>query len=483
MDTRFRHKLGLRVLSLLLVAAAGVFALGGCGQAAPAAPPSPITLSTADSRVLPPTLTPTTSRLPTPSHVWIPVTRPGEPVVAASTLHARIRDLSADPDIWDEQDVTAGWLMADGAIVITANARGDAATILPHVAIGTPIPEAIAKIGKPIQRDADTYLYIFDTLVLALYGDATVVAAAFWPADEASPVASTIRRLCDALYEYDRLWIRQDGTLLPAVDGGYTLAYFDGTRPFLAVYDRNDPTRWIARYGALREFYWVNAHTFLCMEDKTWRPVCYTFDLHVFWPQPRIHAYPMSDLHLVDSEIMIDMKYASTDNFTGVNLYGDLETVYVPVEVAERLCAAHQALRRDHPHLRLLVYDVFRPKSMQQRMWDLVCGTEYEAILSDPSVWFSNHYIGMAVDATLFDTRTGQVLDMGTAFDSFARIAWPRHETEYLASGQLSREAYENRLLLRSIMEAEGFTQLYFEWWHFDLHLPGGIPAMFKWFE
>jgi D-alanyl-D-alanine dipeptidase len=89
----------------------------------------------------------------------------------------------------------------------------------------------------------------------------------------------------------------------------------------------------------------------------------------------------------------------------------------------------------------------------------------------------------MALDLTLYDTTTGQELDMGTGFDSFDRLAWPRHEAEFLASGRLSREQHENRLILRKFMEAQGFTQLYFEWWQFDLHMPGGIPAMFKWFE
>ncbi len=457
--------------------------LGGCGKATPPPPTAPTLSTTTESRMATPPVLPTATPVPTPLPSYLPVATPGTPVVAYAALHERIRELSADPGAWNGQDAAAGWMMANGAIVITGDAQDGDAALLPGVALGTTVGEALAKVGKPIVRDDHTYLFVFESMVLALYGEENVEAAAFWPVDATSPVASTIRRLCDALYEYDRLFVRRDGSLLPAADGGLTLACFDGTRPFLAVYDRNHPTRWVAQYGASREHYWVNAHTFLRIEAQTWQPICYAFDLDAQWPQPRVYAYPMVDLHGVDPEILIDMRYASEDNFTGINLYGDLTTVYVPEDVAVRLASAHRALRRDYPHLRLLVFDVFRPKSMQQRMWDLVRGTEFEAILSDPSAWFSNHYIGMAVDLTLFDTRLGQELEMGTPFDSFERIAWPRYEAEHLASGQLSREAYENRLILRHFMESEGFTQLYFEWWHFDLHLPGGIPAMFDRFK
>ncbi len=453
----------------------------GCGSAIETTQPSftPPSDSPVPTR---PSATPTPTPMPTPVPTMPPYVLPGTPAVDVSRLDPRILSLAADPSAWKEEDAAAGWIRCAGTFLRNEPAGEGAAEILPGVDIGTPIEQAAEAAGKPI-RAGRAHIFLFETLVLVLYGDKAVESAGFWGRRSDESVTQTVRRLCDTLYEYDRIVVRHDGENLPSADGRFVLSYFEGEQPFLAVYPVKDPTRWIPLYGASREHYWVNAHTFLRIEEKTLRPACHAFDIEAVWPDERMRAFPMRALHEVDPDILIDMKYASEDNFIHTDLYGDFNTVYLPEEAARRLAAAHEALRADYPHLRFLVYDIYRPKSVQQRMWDMVQGTEYEAILSDPSAWFSNHYIGMALDLTLYDTTTGQELDMGTGFDSFDRLAWPRHEAEFLASGRLGREQHENRLILRKFMEAQGFTQLYFEWWQFDLHMPGGIPAMFKWFE
>ena len=430
-----------------------------------------------------PSATPTPTPMPTPFPTPVPYIAPGTPSIDSSRLHARILSLTADPSSWNADDAEQGWFRCGDVFLFAGTEEGESAEIMPGVSIGTPIDQAVDATGKPLRNGSRANVFFFDSLVLVFYGDETVEAAAFWGRQPGTSATQIVRRLCDTLYEYDRVVVRQDGKNLPSADGRFVLSYFDGEQPFLAVYPAGDPIRWIPLHGASREHYWVNAHTFLRIEADTLRPACHAFDIEAEWPAERIRSFPLLDLHQVDPEIRIDMKYASEDNFVHTDLYGDLSTVYLPEEAARRLAAAHEALRADYPHLRFLVYDIFRPKSVQQRMWDMVQGTEYEAILSDPEAWFSNHYIGMALDLTLFDTTTGQELDMGTGFDSFDRLAWPRYEAEFLASGRLSREQHENRLILRRFMEAQGFTQLYFEWWQFDLHMPGGIPAMFKWFE
>ncbi len=462
-----------------------VLLVAGCGPAVKTTTkPSQTTawISPAPTQTKP-QATPTPTPIPTPVPTIPPYTVPGTPAIDVSRLHPRILSLSADPSTWKEEDAAAGWFRCGGTFLVTGAGGETSLEILSGVGIGTPIEQAVDAIGKPVRSGKRAYGFFFETLVLVLYGDDTVESAAFWGLHPDESVTQIVQRVCDTLYEYDRIVVQQDGETLPSADGRLVLACFEGERPFLAVYPAGNPTRWIPLYGASREHYWVNAHTFLRIEADSLRPACYAFDIDAEWPDERMRAFPMLDLHQVDPEIRIDMKYASEDNFVHTDLYGDLSTVYLPQEAARRLVAAHESLRADYPHLRFLVYDIYRPKSVQQRMWDMVQGTEYEAILSDPSAWFSNHYIGMALDLTLYDTTTGQELDMGTGFDSFDRLAWPRHEAEFLASGRLSREQHENRLILRKFMEAQGFTQLYFEWWQFDLHMPGGIPAMFKWFE
>ncbi|MFM6937720.1 MAG: M15 family metallopeptidase, partial [Aquirufa sp.] len=59
-------------------------------------------------------------------------------------------------------------------------------------------------------------------------------------------------------------------------------------------------------------------------------------------------------------------------------------------------------------------------------------------------------------------------LDMGTKYDFFGDLAYPSKEQVFLASGQLSQKAYQNRLILREAMQAAGFMRIEFEWWHFN---------------
>jgi zinc D-Ala-D-Ala dipeptidase len=79
----------------------------------------------------------------------------------------------------------------------------------------------------------------------------------------------------------------------------------------------------------------------------------------------------------------------------------------------------------------------------------------------------SRHNLGLAVDLTLVDLRTGAELDMGTAFDTFADSAHTAN-----ATGQV----LANRQLLVHAMESEGFLNYHQEWWHFSYEVPGALP-------
>ena len=428
-----------------------------------------------------PTPTPTPMPTPTPTPVPPPPFLPGQPKISPDSLNPRILSLAADPSAWSPTDA-AGWINRGDGFLITPDAAGENAWITEGITIGSPMDAAIETIGYPVHRQTGCKVYYFDGFVLVLFGEDSIEAAAFLGVVTPGTNQYVANALCSNLYEYNHLYIRADGKMLSSQDNKSMLAYFEGEEPFFAVYPKSDKKRWIVLYGASREYYWVNAHTFLSMDADTLAPSCHSFDFSATDPAMRIRSFPLVDIQQVDTEIRIDMKYASEDNFVKTNLYGDLMTVYMPPEAAERLARAHAALQAEYPYLRLLVYDAYRPKSAQKRMWDIVQGTAYQAILSNPDNWFSNHYIGMAVDLTLFDTRSGQELDMGTPFDSFDKLAWPQHEAEFLASGRLTVEQYNHRLILRKVMEQQDFAQLYFEWWQFDLYL-GGIPNMYRWFE
>lgn len=174
----------------------------------------------------------------------------------------------------------------------------------------------------------------------------------------------------------------------------------------------------------------------------------------------------------IDSDILVDLKYSSTDNFFGEDVYGILENAYLQKPTAEALKNANQSLKETHPNLRLLVYDAARPLSIQTILWeklDTIPPRNRKNFVADPKEG-SIHNYGCAVDLTLFDLTTNQALDMGTKYDYFGPLAYPRLEERMLIEGKLTSEQIANRRLLRDIMKNSGFSAITSEWWHFNYH-------------
>lgn len=177
------------------------------------------------------------------------------------------------------------------------------------------------------------------------------------------------------------------------------------------------------------------------------------------------------DVQKIDPQILVELKYATTDNFIGRNVYGDLTRAYLQPEMARRLAKANAMLRKEKPGYKLLVYDAARPNSAQYDLWNALdklkipprSKTQYVA---DPKIG-SNHNFGCAIDLTVAD-ENGKPLDMGTKFDYFGPLAYPRSEQEMLKSGKLTVKQVDNRQLLRKVMTEAGFKVNTTEWWHFD---------------
>ena len=135
------------------------------------------------------------------------------------------------------------------------------------------------------------------------------------------------------------------------------------------------------------------------------------------------------DLLKIDSTIKVDLKYASTDNFMGVQLYDTIARLFLQEDVAIRLSKSQQFLDSIRPGYSLLVYDGVRPKQVQQEMWDALDSIPIYRrgkFVSNPRNG-SVHNFGAAVDLTIIDA-SGNVLDMGAGYDDFREIAFPKHE-------------------------------------------------------
>lgn len=183
-----------------------------------------------------------------------------------------------------------------------------------------------------------------------------------------------------------------------------------------------------------------------------------------------------ADVTDYDSTIHVSLMYSRPDNFTGKVLYTDLKEAYLHPQAAEALAKAQKELKRRHPRWSLIVYDAARPMSIQQKMWDVVKGTSKNIYVSNPANGGGLHNYGFAVDISICD-ENGDSIPMGTLVDYMGRAAHPEYEEEMLRTGMLTREAADNRQLLRSVMSAGGFKVLKTEWWHFNLKTRKQVKA------
>lgn len=182
-------------------------------------------------------------------------------------------------------------------------------------------------------------------------------------------------------------------------------------------------------------------------------------------------TYGLVSIQSIDSTILVDLKYATTDNFMKQQLYFTIKKLYLQKEVAERLSKSQKYLKTLHPKYSLMAYDGVRPVEVQQRMWealDTIPIPERGKFVSNPKN-HSVHNYGAAIDLTIVDENK-QPLDMGTGYDDIRKIAYPSLEQQFLASGELSIQQVENRKLLRKVMAQQGFLNIPSEWWHFNAY-------------
>ncbi len=184
--------------------------------------------------------------------------------------------------------------------------------------------------------------------------------------------------------------------------------------------------------------------------------------------EKKFAEYGLVDVGRLDPFIAVDMKYSTTDNFVGHNMYGDLRTAWLVPEMAERVVAVQGRLRARRPGFSLVIFDAARPISVQRRMFAIVAGTDKAIYVANPDKRGGGyHNYGLAVDLSILDDKR-ELLDMGSGFDWFGPESHVGDEERLLAAGRISRRAYDNRILLYGLMAAEGMTPHAKEWWHYQ---------------
>jgi D-alanyl-D-alanine dipeptidase len=173
------------------------------------------------------------------------------------------------------------------------------------------------------------------------------------------------------------------------------------------------------------------------------------------------------NIQTLSSDFVLDLKYATTDNFLHQIVY-DCPECFLRIRTAKALVKANQELIKKG--FRIKLYDCYRPLDVQKKMWKILPGTNYVA---NPKKG-SKHNRGAAVDLTLVDLF-GNELDMGTKFDFFgpeAHHTYTKH----------SKEVLQNRKLLKETLAKYNFKSIYNEWWHYEFRPERySTVSNFKW--
>ena len=195
-------------------------------------------------------------------------------------------------------------------------------------------------------------------------------------------------------------------------------------------------------------------------------------------------------------DAILEIRYYGTYNFVGARIDGyEQPTALITREAGAALRAVSDELVAKG--YRLKIYDAYRPQKGVDhfvRWAEDLSDTRMKPYFYpdlDKSVLFDQEYImlksghtrGSTVDLTLFDMTSEKEVDMGGTFDWFGPESHPdfcgNPETgEYTGDNSkspavpkrsITREQFDNRMILRRAMLSHGFKPLDTEWWHFTL--------------
>ena len=162
------------------------------------------------------------------------------------------------------------------------------------------------------------------------------------------------------------------------------------------------------------------------------------------------------ELITLDNSIKLDIRYATADNFVGRQVYPEARA-FLQRPAAEALVRVNKKLKKKH--LGLVIFDGYRPWAITKLFWE-VTPEDKRKFVANPDRG-SKHNRGCAVDLSVYDLKTGKLIEMPSGYDEFSERASPDYK------GGTDQER-ANRDMLRRAMEKEGFTVNPNEWWHFD---------------
>jgi D-alanyl-D-alanine dipeptidase len=162
------------------------------------------------------------------------------------------------------------------------------------------------------------------------------------------------------------------------------------------------------------------------------------------------------ELTALDNSIKLDIRYATENNFVGKKVYPEARA-FLQKPAAKAVVKVHKKLNMRG--LGIVIFDGYRPWSITKLFWE-VTSEDKRKFVANPEKG-SKHNRGCAVDLSIFDLKTGELIEMPSGYDEFTERASP----DYTGGTEKQRA---NRDMLRKLMENAGFTINPNEWWHFD---------------
>ncbi len=195
------------------------------------------------------------------------------------------------------------------------------------------------------------------------------------------------------------------------------------------------------------------------------------FSTNIFAQLPKDFVY----LELIDPSIKKDLRYHSSNNFIGKPINGYYENKVIITQSAAIALKKVQSQLKPFG-LSLKIYDAYRPQQAvnhfvkwARQLSDTINKQTFYPNINKRNLFRlgyisskSGHTRGSTVDLTLVDLKTGEELDMGSPFDFFGKISHIYHKN-------LTHQQRANRMLLKKMMNINGFRSYKNEWWHFTL--------------
>lgn len=161
----------------------------------------------------------------------------------------------------------------------------------------------------------------------------------------------------------------------------------------------------------------------------------------------------------IDDDFIIDLRYATPNNFTGRQIYTSGEC-WMDRHTAQILIKAKNIFKE--AGYRVKIWDAYRPISAQEKFWEIMPNNDFVARPPDMSKlkkFRPTHMNGLCVDVTLTDLQ-GKDIEMPCPFDEMS-------ERASLSCKTTSEVGRKNGEYLKRVMESVGFQAYENEWWHF----------------